>query len=409
MTQGEQVSTWASGIRAAWREIAPNYDSALAHVPAREFLLDGQLADFERVPLEEALAYRESEFPEFFQQYDYAWCRQREHYDFPIEAAYQVRALDAAIGLWTSPLADKPRPLELGRIVARSTYLAKFDHATPRTKSNRGIDFLICPLGFIEFMHRFFAAFGGVWNVETGLSADWRTQCHSAWQAIAVNMIASSEAEVDYFLPSMMAAVVAEVPAFASALLSASEVRDTTVSADLARSAQDFAICHELAHIVARDEALPNETRADRWGMAAYVGSWPLQLGVHLDIANADELRVAIGPIAFALALQSLLSTRVHVSRASGEPPTVVERRLRVLGAGLERARALLAYADSGVTDFASHRAVPADEWRRWRGLLIALGEYGAGFATALSALSPDACSAARAAARHAHDRELTS
>jgi len=394
-------------IRTAWEAIVGNYDSALAQrTSTRDHLISLNADGFEQVRWREAIRDRVEQYPEFFENYDYSWCDNRECFDFPIEAAYQVRAIDAAIGLWCSPLVEKPAALHLGHIVARTTYLSRFEHATPRAKSSAGFDFLITPLGWIEFVHRFYGAFGRAWDFESPARIDWNECCADAWNAISANLIASLETEVDHDLPGLVEAVATEVPFFRGALVVLTASDETDLSRDLARAAQDFAICHEVAHIAAQDETSPDEVRADRWGLAAYIGSWPLQLPLHLNVARADDLRAALGPLAFSWAVQCLLAARVHVARASGQPPEVVERRLRVLRAGIERSQALIAHVDSGVSAFVARgaRGSSPEEMEPWNRLVRALSSYVVAFVGAAQALPPDACIAALAAARRAGD-----
>lgn len=261
----------APAIRDAWRALVPNYDAALQNADARAHLVSLNAAGFDDLTWREALAERMAEYPNFFGTYDYAWCDERDCFDFPIEAAYQIRALNAAIGLWVSDFPEKPTQLPLGRIVARTTYLAKFDEATPRAQPAKQFDFIVCPLGWLEFIHRYFAAFGATYPQLGRGDTSWRSHCDAAFGGIAVNLIASAANGIDYVIPAQVDAIVRELPEFSTAPATFVSVSESSLSRDLAYAAHDFALCHEVAHIAAGDHrSVPDEFRADEWGLAAY-------------------------------------------------------------------------------------------------------------------------------------------
>ena len=124
----------------------------------------------------------------------------------------------------------------------------------------------------------------------------------------------------------MSDAIARDVAFFENAAADFSEEGTTTRATDLAYAAQDFALCHEVAHIAAQDFAAPDEARADRWGLAAYYGSWgrrpALLLGdlqlVEGSLGRNDPTRAAMGPIAFSCILRSLLCARVLVAQKLG-------------------------------------------------------------------------------------------
>jgi hypothetical protein len=237
------------------------------------------------------------------------------------------------------------------------------------------------------------------------IRSKWETQCQAHWRGIVVNFIASSVDGIDYVLPGMIKKVVAEVPFFAMALAQFSDVKETKVGQDLARAAQDFAICHELAHVVAGDHVtLPDEFRADRWGLAAYWGSWPRQPGLHFEIGRSDLLRASLGPIAFASALRCLLAARVHVARQLSEPARAIEGRTAVFQASMSRSKALLGHLRTRLgAAQGSQAALFVQEQVRLEGFIQAINDYEMAFVRALRSLPMDACAAAKAVARQAH------
>ena len=231
----------------------------------------------------------------------------------------------------------KPFPLPIGRIVAKFTYLSKFAEATPKAIEHGDFDFLVVPLGWVEFLHTYFAGFGP-W-VKNPLVADPGVG-DGYWLRIAANMIASSPAESsqfcvspgfkDYDLPEMTDQVVAQVPAFSTAKASFAKVDESPFSKQLAYGANEFAICHEVAHIAAKDFSNRNECRADLWGLAAYFGSWPLQRALYTDLAQTQAIRAAVAPFAFIAALRAYLNARTLLTGRIYTEPSRFQRMKEV-------------------------------------------------------------------------------
>jgi|GEM_PF-4329884 len=285
------MSLTTQSIIDAWRIESSNWDQAIATKTARDYLVDLNKDRFDGHNWLAALAERQEEFSEFFDLYNYDWCKDQSAFDFPIEASLQIRAIDAAIGLWQADIEDVPKCPSLSGIVARSTYLAKFKEVTPHVRKVKGgISFLISPLGWLEFIHRYFAGFATYLKIPNFQEEGVIQYCQGSWLNIAANLIASDVNRMDYFIPDMIKKIIEDVPAFNASHGDFEHTNETNLSQDLSYAAHDFSICHEIAHIVANDLDLPDEKRADRWGLAAYFGSWGRRPALHLDICRHDSL-----------------------------------------------------------------------------------------------------------------------
>ena len=397
----------AQSIIEAWRIESYNWDSAIAIDTARDHLIHLSRDRFEGLDWKKALKERNEEFPEFFALYNYDWCLDTEAFDFPIETSLQVRTIDAAIGMWLANINDKPAHPHLSHIVARSTYLAKFKEVTPHVrKLDNGIVFLISPLGWLEFIHRYFAGFNAFLEVSSAPEDQIQTHCKGTWLNIAANLIASDVNRMDYFLPVMIDKIVQEVPEFTEAHGNFKDTSETQLSRDLAYAAHDFAICHEMAHIAADDFDAPDEERADRWGIATYFGSWGRRPPLHMGICRNDALRASIGPFAFSCALRALIGARIAISKRLGHEKTHVQ--YSIMG---DRSRSLWtktvefreAYLPEIKTE--SH----AKEVARVDSLLSHLLDYEVAFATFLTRLDTNACGKAAEIAKTAEVEALVS
>ena len=404
------MSLISRSIIDTWRIESLNWDSAIGMEVAREHLIELSKDRFNGHEWQKAISERFEEFPKFFELYNYDWCREQDAFDFPIEASLQVRAVDAAIGMWLANISDKPINPNLANIVARSTYLAKFKEVTPHVrKMENGIAFLISPLGWLEFIHRYFAGFNAYLGIERSSGKEKREHCHGPWRSIAANLIASEVNRMDYFLPVMIDKIIDNVPEFTGADGDFREVSETDLSRDFAYAAHDFAICHEIAHIVADDFDLPDEERADRWGVAAYFGSWGRRPALHLDICRNDALRASVGPFVFSCAVRALLAARAAVSSRldNGESHTLnahystMGNRSRLLWAKtIEFQQAFVPEKDTDVYQ---------KELAQLESVLSHLLDYEVAFADFLKKLNPESCRLAAKAAIAAETEALAS
>ena len=222
------------------------------------------------------------------------------------------------------------------------------------------------------------------------------------WLGIAANLIASTVECADYALPGIIERIVGEVPEFSTGHAEFSKVDEDETSRDLAYAAQDFAICHEVGHVAARDFSDPDEVRADRWGVAAYFGSWGHRLPLHMAIVRSDPLRASIGPFAFSCALRSMLAARVLISQRLGDESGKSKRQIQTYRAVMARSHSLLAETDARTAQFVRD---PNDvgfriEQARVLALFDALARYEKAFGASLASLSQATCAKALAAAR---------
>ncbi|HWE02906.1 MAG TPA: hypothetical protein VG326_10905 [Tepidisphaeraceae bacterium] len=390
-----------SQLISQWRILSKSYDRSIGVDTTRSYLIKLGRARFADLSWQERLAERREEFPEFFDTFDYTWCNNPEFYDFPIETSLQTRTLDAAIALWRAKLPDMPSNPDLGWIVARSTFLANFAQATPHVQPSLPFKYVISPLGWLEFVYRYFTEFGRCVDQSAKTPADMREVSSKGWLSITANVIASSCDGLDYFLPEMVKAIKNTVACFADAEGDFDAKRQNELAGDLCYAAHDFALCHEVAHIAASDFTNPDESRADRWGLAAYLGSWGRRPLLHMHIGNSNGTRAIVGPIGFGSAGRSLLATKALIERRLRLNSPGRNRGLAVFTAFAERSRWLLARAIS-LRDHHIQKENPVvakDAGDRLLSLIEQLASYEMGFAEFNASLKTEDCEEARRAA----------
>ena len=387
-----------SELLPRWRALSHNYDRAIAGDATREFLISLNRERFKDLEWRTALVERREEFPKFFEAFDYSWCDEAEHFDFPLETSLQVRTLDAAIGLWLADVAGKPLNLDFDWIVARSTFLANFAEVTPHVQHDTPFKFVVSPLGWLEFIHRYFSEFGQCLEQSVAPSAGMREVCRAGWMGIAANLIASSCNEMDYFIPQMVDAIIQHDESFSNAQGDFRITRQTDLAADLAYASHDFALCHEVAHIAAEDYQEPDEDRADEWGLAAYFGSWGRRPALHLHIGMSNATRAAVGPIVFGSAIRSLLAARGIICKRLQEAGSPVRIGPRQYSDFAQRSRSLLLKTVAARNHHASFET--DDEataaWQQFEALFKNLADYEIAFGEFIGALNSETCWRAR-------------
>ena len=376
-----------------WRAIAPNYDRAVGVELTRDYLKSLNKKRFEGLLWKTALAERKEEFPAFFEQHDYDWAADEAAFDFPIETSLQIRTLDAAIALFVAPFPNKSPRLPFDHIVARSTYLAKLHEVTPHVQQAEGFQFVVTPLGWLEYLHRYFAAFDyatdGMRKLDQPLPDEVGRQ---AFLSILVILIASHACTLDYFLPQMVDTITKDVDFFEHAGADFSEDATSSRATDLAYAAQDFALCHEVAHIAAQDFTDPDEARADLLGLIAYYGSWSRRPALHLELGQNDPTRAAMGPIAFSCILRSLLCARVLVAQKLGDRVAASFAKPHRYSAIAQRSREIVIATLDYRAQFATGAQEENSAYGRLTGIFEGLLKFEMAFGEFLKAVPGAAC-----------------
>lgn len=386
---------FTSRLFRAWRGIAPNFDRTIGVDATRNFMIELSKDRFQNSSWREAFTERQEEFGDFFNTYEYSWVLDKANYDFPIETSLQIRTLDAAIALFNADLPNKPRRFHFDSIVARSTFLPKLHEVTPHVQKADGFQFVITPLGWLEYLQRYFASFDSC-CVSLGEKEDGATlrENQEAFNRILVSLIASHATQLDYAIPQMIDAIIENVQFFETAAKDFSTACSTTRGNDLAYAAQDFALCHEVAHIAAQDFANPNEARADLWGLAAYYGSWEQRPSLHLELGEHNPTRAAMGPIAFSCILRSLLSARVLVAQKLGSAtPTSLKSPSRYSIVARRSREIVLATLDYRAL-FISEPSKPREKeaFARLSATLVSLLDFEVAFSEFLNKAPVEAC-----------------
>jgi len=92
--------------------------------------------------------------PQFFCTFDYSWMYERESYDFPQEALFQLFAVDAALGLWHSTPEDKQAEAVFNGLCPRLNLHWTMDECSPRALPVRsedlGFRLITVPSGWLD-------------------------------------------------------------------------------------------------------------------------------------------------------------------------------------------------------------------------------------------------------------------
>jgi len=285
-------------IRATWRHLVATHDEVLGTPNYAIFLRTQFNSEASFAGPLAALRARERADPMFFAQHPYGWAFNSESYDFSVECAYQVRILDAAIGMWKA--LDQTPQAHLCGIVARQTLSSGLLRATPSVRHESGLTFVICPIGWNEFLAWIFAAFtadcglaradepGSTTDIEPSRGDEWRKMrigpigtarsiARSHWLHLLAAMIASEKCESEVLIPQAIGAILKEVPAFFDGIADLSLCHESVISRDMSYLAAEMALSHEVGHVL-RGDHLPNtradETLADLLAHEAFRSSW---------------------------------------------------------------------------------------------------------------------------------------
>lgn len=286
---------------------------ALLHNPPGEAdLIDANIAGIDRV---------RAEHPELFESEDYDWAFDRRVYRRALEANLQARALQMLGAARSAP--NGPKDVEFGKVVLRYTFEAGTDPCSPFHAPVEGINFIVSPFAFHEFVLLLTRAFIDSAGAAGGWEGflDWQNfpEIASPYLRQAILRSVTSDAFHSSFTgESPVDEVKRRSPWFA-------EARETGDIADgvetpLTCSLIDFALAHELGHVLHRHDSLTREPDlrlereqdADVMGFALYNLSWGWRDEI-LDGAPLNQgPRILLGPLMFHLFI------RWHVALRQG-------------------------------------------------------------------------------------------
>ncbi len=409
-------------IKASWAAIVGAYDQVLGEPDRKSFLIDdsGEPSPYQNTI--DALEGRRRDAPEFFEGGAYDWAFDPEAYEFPMEAAFQVRCLDAAIGLWKAELLPRDEAkAALSRIVARTTFLTNFHEGTPFVRHQGGIDFIVCPLAWPDVCFWHFSGFAA--SLSSGPidtmppSAMWSlvldppvppiaAQARPYWVTILANIVASVGCSNDLLMTQATREIGQNVPAFAEAMPENRFGLDAPMSNDLAYLAVEMALAHEVGHVFSGDHRNvlqdPDERRADLLAHGAFVNSAGWRAWCLEGSGLSDLGKISAGLLAFGEVMRTLVTVRALVAERILDP--------KVSASLMSNAEELMARGERGAVQLDNYLAWAIRE-NRWpqraqdeaifQGLLERLGLYSLDFIRFVKAFPAEAIAAALQVARH--------
>lgn len=242
------------------------------------------------------LSARRAEEPLFFAQHDYDWAFELSAYSRPAEAALQVRALDAALGLWKCDALGRRAAERLERIVVRSTSAGRLREPTPHTRESGGIAFIVCPTAWTEALGWYTSGLHVYANTEREFGPGRNAEAASRHAlSLVAHLLASAVCPDGVPAARAVSAIREQVPAFRSA---APERARSPICDDLSSLAVDMALCHEVGRRLRKDilpEAGAEEAAADTLGLIAFISSWDVRHARLKDVlGNLGRLTLAV-------------------------------------------------------------------------------------------------------------------
>lgn len=260
--------------------------------------------------------------PDFFDRFDYDWAFDASGWRLGLEANLQARMLQMLSEMWGSP--HRPETLSYDAVVSRYTFEPGTDPCTPFHAPVEAINFICMPFSFAEFLNLLMRGF--IDSVQRG-SSGWEgfSRFQSFDQSLPVSPFLRQAMlrylTNDTFHPSFEGeSPVDLVKRECSWFGEARETGDIDESLEtpLTYSLLDFALAHELGHVLHGHESvaaeadlrLSKEQDADAMGFALFSTSWGWRDEV-LDPCPLDQgLRILMGPLIFHLFIKWHLALR---------------------------------------------------------------------------------------------------
>lgn len=343
-------------IQRVWAGFLPPHDSILSFKAAKQFLLEGKSDEGLYQNAFAAFEARRLDQPDFFEGGLYDWVLEPSSYSLPIEAAYQVRCLDAVIGLWRARLEPPERFRErMGRIVARTTFLPDFNTGTPSARQREGIDFVVCPLAWANLCDWYFSGFANSLVDSSGVFTDtaWlllqrgSVQVDDArasryWTTILAHVIAGLGCPEEILLPQAISAIADSVPEFSCLFRANADAPRSQLARDMSYLAVEMALAHEVGHIFVGDhnENTPDELAADNFALGSFANSWGWRAWLLQDSGLSELGKTAAGALPLQHVLFSGTVVRLSVAkRLSLRPSLQEDLRLTLEAIGLRAER----------------------------------------------------------------------
>jgi hypothetical protein len=344
-------------IQRVWARFLPPHDSILSLKAAKQFLLEGKSEEALYQNTFAAFEARRKDQPDFFEGGLYDWVLEPSSYSLPIEAAYQVRCLDAVIGLWRAGLEPPEQFRErMGRIVARTTFSPDFNTGTPSTRRRESIDFVVCPLAWANLCDWYFSGFANSLVDNAAVSTDtdaWlllqrdSVQVDDArasryWTTILAHVIAGLGCPEEILLPQAISAIADRVPEFSCLFRANADAPRPQLAGDMSYLAVEMALAHEVGHIFVGDhnENNPDELAADNLALGSFVNSWGWRAWLLEGSGLSDHGKTVAGALPLQNVLLSGTAVRLLVAKRLNLRPSLQEDlRLTLEAVGLRAER----------------------------------------------------------------------
>ena len=265
------------------------------------------------------------ECPSFFDAFDYDWAFEPSVYRRALEANLQTRAVQLLAMLHRNPTT--PSGFAYSNVVVRYTFQSSTDPCTPFHAPHSDAHFIVAPFSFLEFVLLLTRAFldsagaartgwKGFLNFEgfpkKNVSPFLRQAVLRALTTDAFHSSFTGESPID--------AAKAKSAWFAEA----AETGDVSegVEVPLTYALTDFALAHELGHVLhghkglARepDLRLQREQDADVTGFALYNSSWGWRDELMDPCPLNQGPRILLGPLLFHLFIRWHLAIRLGLA-----------------------------------------------------------------------------------------------
>lgn len=318
----------SAGLLAAWAEVASLHDPVADDPEATAVLRD---PEEHRDAIEAAIAnmrLADGICGEGLTAMGYDACFEPALWRRGGEAALQARLLQV-VCMWFR--AQPQDAVLLSDVLVRGTFDADYSLATPYLMLHGGVNFLVVPFVYGEFLMLFARALAqwlapddgaDAWGALAGGAVPSRSPGPPpAFRQLVARIVTSDRFEPLDGGPNPVDMLREEGGWFATA---SEDGEPSPLEFALGYCGLDFALCHELAHRVAghlsgpRGDPLPEEVEADDIGLRLFGASHAWRDELIEDAPLSPGARILLGPVWFfhsaslLLTLKSLLGARLE-------------------------------------------------------------------------------------------------
>ncbi|NQY97514.1 MAG: hypothetical protein HRT82_10165 [Henriciella sp.] len=311
-------------INVAWDKANSRYGFDPIHFDdeAKQLLHEADDDDAQIEAAIDGMRVVRNENPSFFDRFDYEWAFDAAGWRRGLEANLQARMLQMLSQMWVSP--NRPDTAFYDRVVSRYTFETGTDPCTPFHAPIDAVNFITVPFSFAEFLNLLVRGF-----------IDSVAGQNEGWAALANFDKFDREAPVSGFLRQAILRYLTndtfhpsfpgESPVdlvkrkstwFGEAIETGNVDEETEIP--LSNALLDFALAHELGHVLHGHEGvaaepdlrLEKEQDADVMGFALYSTSWGWRDEVLDPCPMGQALRILMGPLVFHLFVKWHLALR---------------------------------------------------------------------------------------------------